>query len=232
MNEALRDWVTNVARHLSICIGTVGGPAPLSDDGARLPGGDRRGSARADAGGRGPAARCAGRLRRRRLQRHRASSIPSSTSRRSRSTASRPAGHGIATGRQRRRSRAGGPACCTATAPICCRMRTARSPRRIRFRPGSTIRASGPSTPGCTRPERVDLSLRHRRGGARRRSSSARGSRASSRRSNRPHALAQRDRSSRRRCRKRPDHRASTCRAAATRTCAQRRRACSGSADR
>ena len=36
MNEALRDWVTNVADTF-YCIGTVAGPASLSGDGARLP---------------------------------------------------------------------------------------------------------------------------------------------------------------------------------------------------
>ena len=36
MNEALRDWVTNVDSTY-YCIGTVAGPASLSDDGARLP---------------------------------------------------------------------------------------------------------------------------------------------------------------------------------------------------
>src|SRR5438876_1148219 len=41
------------------------------------------------------------------------------------------------------------PACCTATAPISCRTRTARSTTRIRFLPGSTIPASAPSRPGC-----------------------------------------------------------------------------------
>jgi tryptophan synthase beta chain len=44
--------------------------------------------------------------------------------------------------------RAGAPACCTATAPICCRTTTARSSRAIRSRPGSTIPASAPNTPG------------------------------------------------------------------------------------
>ena len=48
MNEALRDWVTNVA-DTYYCIGTVGGPAPLSGHGARLPVGDRPRGARADA---------------------------------------------------------------------------------------------------------------------------------------------------------------------------------------
>ena len=47
------------------------GPASLSDDGARLPSRDRRGDARAVEEAHRPAARSAGRVRRRRLQRHR-----------------------------------------------------------------------------------------------------------------------------------------------------------------
>ena len=61
MNEALRDWVTNVADTF-YCIGTVGGPASLSDDGPRLPVGDRPGNPGADARRRGPAALLADRL--------------------------------------------------------------------------------------------------------------------------------------------------------------------------
>jgi tryptophan synthase beta subunit len=38
----------------------------------------------------------------------------------------------------------------TATRPICCRMKTARSPKRIRSRPGSIIPASAPSMPIST----------------------------------------------------------------------------------
>ena len=41
MNEALRDWVANVADTFYI-IGTVAGPASLSRHGARLPVGDRQ----------------------------------------------------------------------------------------------------------------------------------------------------------------------------------------------
>ena len=48
MNEALRDWVTNVARHaLHHRLGR--GPAPVPRAGARLPVGHRHGGARADA---------------------------------------------------------------------------------------------------------------------------------------------------------------------------------------
>ncbi len=67
MNDALRDWVTNV-HNTFYCIGTVAGPHPYpmmvrdfqSVIGDRDPG--------ADAGGRGPPAGLADRLHRRRLQ--------------------------------------------------------------------------------------------------------------------------------------------------------------------
>ena len=67
MNEALRDWVTNVESTFYL-IGTVAGPASLSRHGARLSVGDRARDPRADHGSRGPAAGHAGRLRRRRLE--------------------------------------------------------------------------------------------------------------------------------------------------------------------
>ena len=75
-----------------------GGPAPLSGDGARLPVRDRQRDAQADDGGGGPAARHAGRLHRRRLERdgpvpslpRRSRACASSASRR-RARASRPA---------------------------------------------------------------------------------------------------------------------------------------------
>jgi tryptophan synthase beta chain len=53
MNEALRDWVTNVGRHVLLhrhgCR-----PAPLSGHGARLPVGHRRGNQAPDDGARRP----------------------------------------------------------------------------------------------------------------------------------------------------------------------------------
>ncbi len=48
INEAMRDWVTNV-RTTHYLLGSVLGRAPLPDDGARLPVGDRPRGARADA---------------------------------------------------------------------------------------------------------------------------------------------------------------------------------------
>ena len=94
------------------------GPASLSDDGARLPMRHRQRDARADAGGRRPAAGFARRLHRRRLECD--GPVPSvprrsvgrNLRRRSRRRRSRPAC-------MRPRSRAGGRACCTATARIC-----------------------------------------------------------------------------------------------------------------
>ena len=94
------------------------GPASLSDDGARLPVDHRRRDARADAGGRRPAAGFAGRLHRRRLQRD--GPVPS-VPRRSRRRDLRRRGGGPRPRHScmRPRSPAAGPACCTATAPIC-----------------------------------------------------------------------------------------------------------------
>ena len=84
---------------------------------------------------------------------------------------------GIAPSHDRRQA----PACCTATAPICCRTPTGRSSRAIRSRPASTIRASDRSTPGSRSRAASPMSPSP----TRRRStpsSCAPGSRASSRR--------------------------------------------------
>ncbi len=68
MNEALRDWVANVADTYYL-IGTVAGPHPYPGDGARFPMRHRRRGESADAARRRPLARYADGLRRRRLQR-------------------------------------------------------------------------------------------------------------------------------------------------------------------
>ena len=88
MNEALRDWVTNVGLDLLLHRHRRW-PASLSDDGARFPVDHRPRDARADAGGGRPPAGFAHRLHRRRLERH--GPVPSlpRRARRSRSTASR-----------------------------------------------------------------------------------------------------------------------------------------------
>ena len=180
MNEALRDWVTNVARHV-LLHRHRGGPASLSDDGARLPVGDRPRGARADHGAEGrlpdSLIACIGGgsnaiglfhpflddRERRDLRR------------RSRRPRARQAARGLDLP-------AAAPACCTATAPICCMdddgqiQRGAfdlRRPRLSRHR--ARARLAARHRPG-------EFPLRHRQRGARRLPAAAAGWRASSRR--------------------------------------------------
>ena len=148
MNEALRDWVTNVAHHpLRDRLGRR--PAPVPDAGARAAGGDRPRGAHADPGGGGPPARravaCVGggsnaiglfhafvadTARR-----------ASSASRR-RATASTPHRHAATLGAR------AASACCTARARTCCATTRARSreahsisrgPRLSRRRPRARV---------------------------------------------------------------------------------------------
>ena len=118
MNEALRDWVTNVADTF-YCIGTVAGPHPYPMMVRDFQCDHRQRDARADAEGRRPLAGLADRLHRRRLERH--GPVPSLPRRhghrnlRRRSGRPRPRSPAC----MRRRSPAAGPACCTATAPTC-----------------------------------------------------------------------------------------------------------------
>ena len=94
MNEALRDWVTNVHDTYYI-IGTAAGPHPypaMVRDFQSVIG--TRG-ARADDGGGGPAARHARRLHRRRLERDRLCSIRSSTTRSVKIYGVEAGGHGL-----------------------------------------------------------------------------------------------------------------------------------------
>ena len=116
MNEALRDWVTNVEhvllyRHRR-------GPASLSDDGARFPVDYRQRDPRADAEGGRPAAGFARRLHRRRLERD--GLVPSVPRRHGLEIYGvEAAGHGLDTGMHAASMPAAGRACCTATARIC-----------------------------------------------------------------------------------------------------------------
>ena len=66
----------------------------------------------------------------------------------------RPRHHARRSRRAIRRRRA--PACCTARAAWCCRTTTATSCRRIRSRPASTTRRSGPSTRGSASRGRTE----------------------------------------------------------------------------
>ena len=145
LNEALRDWVTNVENTFYI-IGTVAGPHPyptMVRDFQRVIGDE---CLRADARDDRPPARCGDRLRRRRQQRD---GLVLSVHRARAGAPDRRRGGGAGPGERQARGVAvapARPACCTATAPTCCRTPTARSPRRTRSRRGSTIPASAPST--------------------------------------------------------------------------------------
>ena len=88
MNEALRDWVTNVATTF-YCIGTVAGPHPYPAMVRDFQCDHRQRDARADAGTRRSPAGFADRLHRRRLERDGPVPPLPRRSHRSRSTASR-----------------------------------------------------------------------------------------------------------------------------------------------
>ena len=142
MNEALRDWVTNVDDTF-YCIGTVAGPHPyptMVRDFQSVIGRETREQMLA-AEGRLPDSlvACIGGGSNAMGLFH--PFLDDREHRDLRRRGGRPrARHGLHAA-----SIAGGrPACCTATAPICCRTTTARSSRRTRSRPASTIPGIGP----------------------------------------------------------------------------------------
>ena len=155
MNEALRDWVTNVHDTYYI-IGTVAGPHPYPEmvrDFQSVIGREVR-EQMLEREGRLPDS--ARRLHRRRLQRHR--SVPPVPRRREREDLRRRSRRPRPRRAERPRrvdERRHAPACCTAIARICCRTTTARSSKATRSPPASTIPASAPSTPGCKDTGRV-----------------------------------------------------------------------------
>lgn len=146
LNEAMRDWVTNVADTFYI-IGTVAGPHPypmmVRDFQAVI--GEECKVQMPEMTGRQPDAviACVG-------GGSNAMGIfyPYIDHADVKLIGVEAAGEGIETGRHAASLMGAHRACCTVTAPICCRMRTARSSRRIRFRRGWTIRASVQNTPG------------------------------------------------------------------------------------
>ena len=118
MNEALRDWVTNVGSTF-YCIGTVAGPHPypmMVRDFQSIIGRETREQMLA-AEGRLPDS--LDRLHRRRLERH--GPVPSVPRRSADRDLRRRGGRATAStaASTPRRSPAGGPACCTAIALIC-----------------------------------------------------------------------------------------------------------------
>ncbi|MFD1692646.1 tryptophan synthase subunit beta [Azotobacter chroococcum] len=149
MNEALRDWVTNVETTFYL-IGTAAGPHPypaMVRDFQSVIGNEVRAQI-LEKEGRLPDSlvACIGGGSNAIGLFHPSSMTPACRSSASRPpvTASTPASTPPAWPVARR-------ACCTATAPSCCRTRMARSPMPTRFPPASTTPASARSTPGCTR---------------------------------------------------------------------------------
>ncbi len=148
INEAFRDWVTNVdSTHY--LFGTVAGRYPflgIVRDFARIIGVEAR---RQMLELTGSAARRGVRLRSAAAPTPSASSTPSSATRASGCTATRPGAEGLETGEHAahpdRRARS---ASCTARAPTCCRTTRARPSSPTRSPPASTTRASARSTPG------------------------------------------------------------------------------------
>ena len=151
INEAIRDWVTNVDGTHYI-IGSVVGPAPLPDHGARLPERHRPRGARPSASSSWAGCRTrwwpasgAGAT-------PSASSTPSSEDRAVQLLGAEAAGHGVDSGRHAAtlvgRAR---PACCTARAATSCRTSGGRWWRRTASPPASTTPASGRSTPSSRR---------------------------------------------------------------------------------
>jgi tryptophan synthase beta chain len=142
LNEALRDWVTNVENTFYI-IGTVAGPHPypmMVRDFQRVIG-DECLTQMPEMIGRQPDAviACVG-------GGSNAMGIfyPYIPHDGVRLIGVEAAGQGLDTGKHAASLSAGSPACCTATAPTCCRTTTARSPRRTRCRPGLDYPGVGP----------------------------------------------------------------------------------------
>ena len=108
INEAMRDWVTNV-EHTHYLFGTVAGPHPFPRWSATSTASSATRRAQQVARAHRPAARRGRRLRRRRIQRHGHLRAPSSTTPTSRCTASRPAATASRRGGTRRRFTGGAP---------------------------------------------------------------------------------------------------------------------------
>ena len=148
INEAIRGLGDQRCEH-PLPVGERRGTASLPGDGARLPGRHRARGEGAAARDRGPPAHGRRRLRRRRLQRHRA--LPRLPGRPPcASSAWRPPGEGL-DGRHAATLSAGcARGAARRAAPTSCRIPTARSSRRTRSRRASTTRAWGRSTPGSS----------------------------------------------------------------------------------
>jgi tryptophan synthase beta chain len=148
MNEALRDWVTNVEDTYYL-IGSAAGPHPypmmVRDFQAIMAARSATRSWRPKAACPTPWSPASAAA-----PTPSAPSTPSSTTSRCGSSGSRRPATAWAPIAMPRPSMAAARACSTATRPICCKTPRARSPRPTPSRPASTIPASDLSTPGCT----------------------------------------------------------------------------------
>ena len=189
MNEALRDWVTNVEDTFYI-IGTVAGPHPyplLVRDFQSVIGNETRDQIM-QAEGRLPdtlVAAVGGGSNAMGLFHPFLDDAA-----RSRSIGVEAAGHGVDTGKHAASLTGGRPGVLHGNRTYLLQDDDGQIRRRIRSPPASTIPASGRSMPGCTISAGCEYVRRHRQARRWRRSSSAPGSKASSRRWNPAHALA------------------------------------------
>ena len=152
INEAMRDWVTNVAT-TNYIFGTVAGPHPFPEmvrDFQKIIGEEARQQVLDLTGGLPDGGHG---VRRRRLERHR--HLPRLPRRhRGRPLRLRGRRRGCRHGAPRRDHHEGpARASCTARAATSCRTRTARRSSRTRSPRASTTRASAPSTPGSRRSD-------------------------------------------------------------------------------
>ncbi len=147
MNEALRDWVTNVDSTFYL-IGTVAGPHPypaMVRDFQAVIGKETREQLLAQEG-RLPDSlvACIGGGSNAMGLFH-----PFLDDQSVEIIGVEAAGYGIETGKHAASLNGGVPGCCTVTVPSCCRTTMARSSTPTRFPPVSIIRALALSTPGC-----------------------------------------------------------------------------------
>ena len=151
INEAMRDWVTNVET-TNYVFGTVAGPHPfplMVREYQRVIGDEARAQVLERCRS---AARTSSRPASAAAPTRSASSPPSCPTPTCGWSASRPAATAWRPAGTRRRSPAARPVCCTAPAPTCCRTTTGRWWNHTRSPPVSTTPASAPSTPTCTTP--------------------------------------------------------------------------------
>ena len=163
INEAMRDWVTNVRDHLLHPRLRSRRPS-VPDDGPRLPPRHQQGIQAPDPRARRPPARRDRRLRRRRLQRHRRllRVHPRRERRAHRRRSRRPRDCARRTRRALPKLAAVSPACCKAPTATSSRTTPARSRRRTPSPPASTTPRVGPEHAMLHDTGRARYTSRHR----------------------------------------------------------------------